>query len=222
MKPNGVVVERHKPRRARQPVPGRHREEPDRQVVHAPGHCAVCASELRGRKVVRRRQVIVLPEVRAEVVEHVVVERRCQRCGTVSRGTMPDLSAEVGPHRRFGWTVAAQAAVWRTKLRLPIASLQWLFGQVWGLRLSEGTLCALLNEAARAGKGAYDGMLADARASPALHSDETSWRQNGRNGFIWTVSTPQVRYFHFIHSRAGHVARRLVGAEYEGVVVSGF
>jgi len=47
MKPNVVVVERHKPCRARQPVPGRHREKEDRQVVHAPGHCVVCASELR-------------------------------------------------------------------------------------------------------------------------------------------------------------------------------
>ncbi len=52
--------------------------------------------------------------------------------------------------------------------------------------------------------------------------DETGWRQDGRNGYIWTVSTPQVRNFHYMNSRAGHVARRLNGDSYEGLVVSDF
>lgn len=169
-----------------------------------------------------RRQVIVLPPVQAEVVEHIVLERRCRQCGAVCRGTMPDLSGEVGVGRRLGWSVAAEVAVLRTKLRLPLASLQWLLDHHWGLRVSAGALCALSDEAARAGRDAYDGLLAEARASPAIHIDETGWRQDGRNGFIWTVSTPRLRYFHYTPSRAGSVARRLIGEEYEGVTVSDF
>lgn len=222
VKANIVVVANRRPRRCRKAVSGRHRAVPDRQIVHAPSQCPRCANVLgRGRRV-GRRQVIVLPPVRAEVVEHVVLERRCRRCGTVVRGTMPDLSAEVGPGRRFGWSVAAQVAVLRTKLRLPLASIQWLLDQVWGLRLSEGEVCGLLDEAARAGQRAYEELLNEARASPVIHIDETGWRQNGRNGFIWTVSTPTVRFFDFSPSRAGVVARRLVGAEYDGVMVSDF
>jgi transposase len=83
-----------------------------------------------------------------------------------------------------------------------------------------GELCALCDEAARASRGAYDALLADARASPALHVDETGLRQAGRNGWVWTVCTPTVRYFEHSPSRAGVVARRLVGAEYTGVTVS--
>jgi transposase len=172
--------------------------------------------------VVQRRQVIVLPPVRAQVIEHVVLERRCRHCGTLCRGTMPDLSAEVGAGRRVSWSVVAQVAVLRTKLRLPVRSVQWLLEQVWGLRLSVGELCALCDEAARAGRGAYDALLADARASPAVHVDETGWRQAGRNGWVWTVCTPSLRYFEHSPSRAGVVARRLVGAEYAGVTVSDF
>jgi transposase len=222
VKANVVVVERHRPRQARQPVPGRARVVPDRQVVHAPSHCPACAGVLGRGQVVQRRQLIEVPPVRAEVVEHVVLQRRCRHCGTVSRGTMPDLSAEAGPHRRLSWAVAAQAAVLRTKLRLPLASLQWLFAHLWGLHVSEGALCALLDEAARAGQRTYEAVLADARASPVLHVDETGWRQAGRNGYVWTLSTPRERYYHYSGSRAGHVARRLVGDDYAGVVVSDF
>ncbi len=218
---NVVTIARNRPRRTRVAVPGRHRAVPDQQIVHAPSHCSACAHALGRGRVIRRRQVIVLPPVRAQVIEHVVLERRCRHCGTVCRGTMPDLSAEVGAGRRVGWSVVAQVAVLRTKLRLPVRSVQWL-EQVWGLRVSVGELCGLFDEAARAGRGAYDAVLADARASPAVHVDETGWRQAGRNGWIWTVCTPTLRYFEHSPSRAGVVARRLVGAEYGGVTVSDF
>lgn len=221
-KANVVRVAHQRPRRPRAPVPGRRRDVADRRVIHAPGHCPSCASVLTRGRVVGRRQVISLPPVRAEVVEHVVVARQCRSCGRVCRGSMPDLSAEVGAGRRVGWSVVALAAVLRTKLRLPLAQVQWLLDQVWGLHLSTGELSGLLAEAARAGQPAYDALLAEARASPVAHVDETGWRQDGRNGFIWTVTTPGVRFFAFSPSRAGVVARRLVGAEYEGVVVSDF
>jgi transposase len=222
VKANVVTIERKRPRKLRAPVPGRRRARPDRQVIHAPDQCPVCAHALRRGRVVRRRQVIVVPPVRAEVVEHIVLERRCGQCGTVATGTMPDLSAEVGDHRRISWEVAAQVAVLRTKLRLPVASVQWLVSHVWGLHLSEGAVCALLDDAASAGRDAYEGFLEEARASPVMHVDETGWRQQGRNGFVWTVSTPTLRRFDHTQSRAGVVARRLVGAEYEGVLVSDF
>lgn len=221
-KANVVRVSVRRPRQPRAPVPGRRREAPDRRVVHAPSHCPHCASVLRRGRVVGRRQVIELPLPAAEVVEHVVLERRCPGCGARCRGTMPDLSAQVGADRRVSWRVAALVGVLRTKLRLPIAQLQWLLAQLWGLRLSVGALCGLLAEAARAVRPAYEGLLAEARASPVLHLDETGWREDGRSGWVWTLTTPTVRLFRFSPSRAGAVARALLGAEAEGVIVSDF
>lgn len=33
------------------------------------------------------------------------------------------------------------------------------------------------------------------RASPAVQADETGWREDGKNGYIWSVSTPSLRYY---------------------------
>ena len=33
------------------------------------------------------------------------------------------------------------------------------------------------------------------RGSPVVFADETGWRQDGVNGFVWTFSTPAERYF---------------------------
>jgi hypothetical protein len=221
-KANVVRVSGRRPRRSRAPVPGRRREVPTRRLVHAPEQCPRCAAVLRRGRVVGRRQVIELPATPVEVVEHVVLERRCPRCGERCRGAMPDLSPQVGAGRRVSWRAAALAAVLRTKLRLPLAQLRWLLAQGWGLRLSVGELSELLVEAARAARPAYEALLAEARASPVAHVDETSWREDGRNGWIWTLTTPTVRLFRFSASRAGEVVRALLGTDYEGVVVSDF
>lgn len=221
-KANVVRVRVRRPRKRRVPVPGRRCETPDRRVVHAPSHCPQCATVLRRGRVVGRRQVIDLPVAPVEVIEHVVLERRCPGCGARCRGAMPDLDAEVGPHRRVSWRVAALVAVLRTKLRLPVAQVQWLLAQLWDLRLSVGAICGLLAEAARAARPAYEGLLAEARASPVVHLDETGWCEDGRNGWVWMLTTPTVRLFRFATSRAGAGARALLGTDAEGVIVSDF
>ena len=190
--------------------------------MHAPSVCPACAAPLDRGRLVGRRQVIDLPPVRAEVVEHRVLERTCRRCGTRCRGTMPDLSAQVGTQRRVAWPVAAWVATLRTTLRLPLAQVRWLLERGWGVRLAGGELSALLAETARAGRPAYEALLSEARASPVVHLDETGWRENGRSGWVWTVTTPTLQLFHFTHSRAGAVAERLLGETGTGVVVSDF
>lgn len=221
-KANVIVVARRRPRQPRSPVPGRRREVPDRIVVYAPTVCPACAAPLERGRLVGRRQVIDLPPVRAEVVEHRVLERTCRRCGARCRGTLPDLGEQVGTHRRVAWPVVAWVATLRTTLRLPLAQLRWLLERGWGLRLSVGELSALLAEAARAGQPAYEALLAEARASPVVHIDETGWREDGRNGWVWTLTTATVRLFHFSRSRAGVVALRLLGETGTATVVSDF
>jgi len=210
------------PRKRRMAVPGRRRERPDRRLRYALQHCPTCQTPLRRGRIVQRRQVIDLPVSRVQIVEHVVLERRCPHCGTRCRGQLPDLSAQVGAHRRVSWRITALVALLRTKLRVPIAQLQWLLEQVWGLQLSVGELCALLAEAAAAGQRTYATLFDEVRTSPVAHVDETGWREDGRNGFVWTVTTPRTRLFHFVSSRAGAVIRDLLGATYEGVTVSDF
>jgi transposase len=63
---------------------------------------------------------------------------------------------------------------------------------------------------------------AEIRASPAIQADETGWREDGINGYIWSVSTPTIRYYEYHHSRAGEVVKQLIGENYQGVLGSDF
>ena len=60
------------------------------------------------------------------------------------------------------------------------------------------------------------------RASPAVQADETGWREDGKNGYIWSVSTRTVRYYEYHHSRGSEVVKQLLGESFAGVLGSDF
>ena len=55
-----------------------------------------------------------------------------------------------------------------------------------------------------------------------VYGDETGWREDGRNGYLWSFSTPEVRYFLRRGSRGSKVVAEVLGDEFDGVLVSGF
>ncbi len=59
------------------------------------------------------------------------------------------------------------------------------------------------------------------RASPAVHANETGRRTAGRNGYIWTFSTPHARYF--LHGRrTKDMVDTALGTAFDGVLCSDF
>ena len=59
------------------------------------------------------------------------------------------------------------------------------------------------------------------RASPVVHADETGWRQDGANGYVWTFSAPTDRYF-LRRGRNKEVVDEVLGEPFSGVLVSDF
>lgn len=200
----------------------RRRERPDEIVYHAMESCPECGRKLCGGWEHRRRQVIevVLPRVR--VVEHVVVARRCGICG---KRWVPKLgSRELGVQgkRRFGVSVQSLVATLHIACRVPMKVIRRLLRELWGLQVSAGEVVELLDGMVRAGRGELRRLHDEVRGSPAVCADETGWREDGQNGYLWTFSTPSVRYFVYDQSRSGLVAKEVLGEEFAGVTVSDF
>ena len=58
------------------------------------------------------------------------------------------------------------------------------------LRLSVGAIVSAIHQTAQQAQPAVAAIWTCIRASPVVHADETGWRQNGNNGYVWTFSTP--------------------------------
>jgi transposase len=214
------------PRRKRAPEQnaGRPSEDPTQIVYHAEARCPDCGYLLRGRSVARTRQVIDLPEpAPVEITEHRMLKRHCPVC---DRWWTPrvDFGAQVLGQGRVGVRLVSLIAYLRQSARLPLATIQHLLATLHGVRLSVGALVDLLQRLGQATQPEQDALLAQARASPVLHMDETGWRENGQNGYVWGLVTPgaqPVCYYAYDRSRAGAAAATLL-ADFSGHLVTDY
>ncbi len=74
---------------------------------------------------------------------------------------------------------------------------------------------------ARKGQTVMADIVERIRGSPVVHADETGWREDGHNGYVWTFSAPTQRYF-LRRNRGKTVVDEVLGAEFAGVLVSDF
>lgn len=228
VKPNRQKAKREgEPRQKRAGVhnTSRQRMAASRVERHALEHCPDCNYRLRGESLDYSRQVIELPPPPpVEVIEHQVVKRWCPHCERW-RSPQLDLSGQVLGRNRFGVRLTALIGYLRTALRLPVAQVQSYLATLHNVHVSGGEVVKLAHDARQQLQGQADGLLAMVRQQPVVHQDETGWRQDGRNGYVWaTVSEgPEaVRYYEYSASRSHVVAQRLLGERFRGVLVSDF
>jgi transposase len=208
------------PRKRRERGAGRARGMPTQSEVHAADRCPDCGTALSGGSVKRTREVIDLVPGTAEVIEHVVVERRCPQC---RRRVVPtlDLGEQVVGRQRLGIGLLALIATLREEGRLPVEVVQWYLATLHGLELSVGAIVAASHQVAQRGEAEVARIRACVRASPLVQADETGWRQGGKNGYAWTFSTPTERYFVY-GGRNKEVVDLVLGDTFAGVLVSDF
>ena len=212
--------EGRKPRKQRAHGFARRRMEPTRRVIHAAESCPECGTGLTGGWVHRTREVIELPLPPAEVVEQVFMARMCALCG--QRWLPRDqLKGLVVGRQRFGVNLVSLIVTLREEGRLPIRSIQQYLQTVHQLKLSVGAIVDTIHRVARQAQPVVAEMVDRIRGSPVVHADETGWRQDGVNGYVWTFSTPTDRYF-LRRGRGKEVVDEALGDSFDGVLVSDF
>jgi transposase len=195
---------------------GRERATPTEIVQHAYERCPDCGYALRGGHVADRRQVIELPPPAAvQVIEHQRISRHCPACGTAQIPPTTVVAGAAVGQSRFGVRVTSLIVYLRTVARLPVRTIQEYLHALHGLTMSVGGIIGLLHQVGTTTTTTVDALREQARASPVAHMDETGWREGGQNGYVWCLATPgpaAVRLYTYNPSRAGAVAREILGS----------
>ena len=123
--------------------------------------------------------------------------------------------------QRLGINLVSLIVTLREEARLPIRSIQRYLWTVHQLKLSVGAIADAIHRVARQARRTVDETLERIRGSPVVHADETGWREDGVNGYVWTFSTPTERYF-VRRGRGKEVVDEVLGESFDGVLVSDF
>ena len=224
LKPNAKADRKPAPPKGpRKPRPhgfARARMTLTRRVEHAMDNCPDCGTQLSGGWTHRTREVIELPQVPAEVTEHVYIARICPGC---RRRCLPptQLDGVVMGKQRLGVNLLSLIATLREEARLPIGVIRKYLRIVHGLHVSKGAIVNAVHRTAQKGQAKVASILAQIRASLVVHADETGWREDGHNGYVWTFSTPDARYF-LRRNRSKAVVDEVLGDASSGVLVCDF
>ena len=195
---------------------------PDVVREHAPLVCAGCGAALGSVPVVstKARQVLDLPPIVLQVVEHRVQHRRCG-CGTVTMaGAADGLPAGVGAPVQYGPGVRAVATYLVNAQHLPLARAADTLADLLGAPVSTGTVAAIVEQAA-AGLGPFSSAVrAQLSAAPVVHFDETGLRVDSRLAWVHSASTATLTQV-TVHPRRGIEAMNAAAVlpAFDGVAV---
>jgi transposase len=171
----------------------RPRSEPTQIVEHRLVSCPDCHLRLGGISLARLREVIDVPTPPpVEVTHHRIYKGWCACCQKWHEAPV-DLHEQVMGQSRIGVRLASLIATLRTVMRLPIRQIQAYLLTLHGVTISSGELVELLHRIKAQMQPYLDALKREIRASPAVQADETGWREDGTNGYMWSVSTPGIR-----------------------------
>lgn len=195
-------------------------EAVDELFDHWPERCACghCFSEAERRPVGRqaRHQVAELPPIAVILSEHQLHRLRCPDCGRTTRAELPP---EV-PAGAFGPRLQAAVATLAVRNRVSRRDAVELVGELFGARISAGSVEAILQRAATALDEPYEDLLGHVRAAPAVNIDETGWRLRGDKRTLWGALTFRAAVFRIAEGRHRREAQALLGEDFSGVACS--
>lgn len=173
-------------------------------------------------------QLTLLPEVRPHVQEDIVLEPRVvTTCFRHQLARCPDCDRQVlqpGPGELLGSYIGpaakATALYLRYELQVPDRKISRFFRDFFGLKFVPASAYGFERQAVRRGQPLYADLLDKLRALPVAHADETSWRHDGQNYWVWYAGDDDLAVFLWDAHRSTEAAQKLFGEKFEGVLVA--
>ena len=147
----------------------------------------------------------------------------CPRCRrrVESRAAAQPPAANIA-RVQLGLNALATAAILRVRHRLPYRQIVQLLKDLPQLSICAGGLVKQIKRLARWLAGKYRELIRQMRASPHVHVDETGWRIDGKNFWLWAFTDPTFTLYHVDESRGGKVPLEILGKAFGGTVIADF
>lgn len=173
---------------------------------------------------VLRHQVVDIPPVEPEVIEHRLHRCVCLQCDCLTRATLPESVSRKG----YGPGVVARVGVLRGMYRLSQRMAREAMSDVFGIELSLGSINNLQRECSEALEIPVSAAHDYVQQHAVVGADETGFAQGnvdgqnpeGRKAWLWVAVTPLVTFFRVTLNRSQESAQALLGKAFSGILTS--
>jgi len=216
----GKKTEESKPRGKKPGAPAYHRPAPPDSAVtqeytYTVRKCPICKGSVGGivDTVVKYTEDIVL-KPHPLVTKHTITRHWCSHCETYVK------SPDVPPITRIGRNTMGYVLYARYRLRLPLKKIQESLNDLYDFKISEGEIVATLKDAETLFGKDYAAITVLIQEAKAVYADETGWRMDGRNWWLWVFVTTTGTQYVIEDTRGKGVAEKALGNKEDRVIIS--
>ncbi len=181
--------------------------------------CPICGSNditECGKPKTHIQQDIIFPGLKVTRYEkHLYYCKICKKT-VYGKGKNELPGSYIGP-------TAKAVAVWlKYHIKVSDRDIKNIFSSMFGLRITSSTIAGFRNQLTKRLNYAYNGLIGKLKRSKSVHIDETGWRLNGENHWLWNFSNHKVSVSHIDKSRGQNVPEKILGEKYNGILISDF
>lgn len=174
-------------------------------------HCPNCHNPLKRTDNADSFDTHTVEDIPTPLTTPVVIKRYdherqwCSNCKLEVKGIYPE---EI-PGVRLGVNLIIYLLILKYGCRMPLDSMLLLLNQTYGLTLSKGGIIQILRKVRIYWGDRYLKIKENIRSSPVKYSDETGWRINGLNNWIWGFMAKDQVYLQVEETRGKGVAEAM-------------
>lgn len=187
-------------------------------IPHYPARqCACCGEQVVSHdKPYRVHQVFDLPEVSYVVTEHQLYRGTCRGCVTTSEAALPDTVS----HSQMGANLLSYIALQSGQFHQSISKIQQQLKQHFGLSFSRGTISEAQGRVSAMLTPTHQAIKQQVQSAAIIHADETRHQRGGERRWMWLALSKVAVCFMTAFGRGQEAAKRLLGSELDGVLVT--
>jgi transposase len=167
-------------------------EHPDKIIDYLPDFCCECGCDLKDvpEECISKRQVVDIPVIKPEYIEHRVYKRKCN-CGHT---TSSDYPQNVKASISYGPNTESLVGYLFSRQYVPFDRMREFFNDTFSLPISEGGIHELLKRLANKATPAYQMIKERIESSKVVGADETGAKINGKKCWVWTWQNDKLTY----------------------------
>jgi len=159
---------------------------------------------------------IIIPTTETVLYKH--HHYYCKNCKKVvaakGKGELP--KSYVGPKAK------SLAAFLKYVIKISDRDVRTIFKKVFNLDIATSSITGFKGQIREKALPLYERLLKELKKSPFIHADETGWRIDGINHWLWKFSDKRICVSHIDKSRGQKVVENTLGKSYGGVLISDF
>ena len=191
-----------------------------KEIKETVEQCANCGNDLSAVDPLKSSKTRIIEDIvdtplEVEVIKVVQEQKYCKACQevTTARTDMGLPKADIGLN-----TTVHVVYLWLS-MCLPFTRIASYLQTIFGQTITTAGLCSQVIRVSTIMKSVYEEILEDVRQSDILHADETGWRVQGKNWWLWVFGSRQSAIYTIDKSRGKDVVHRILGNFFVGVIV---